>query len=487
MRNFLPLFTMIALLLAPLARSETPLRTAERAVDMLTMLFASHKGGRMTYTNRRAAGASLLVTDIDMLEPDGSRYRIPLALFEANGPQVAVTLPEPITLHWPEIGIAAPIAVDLSNATIHLEPDTTSLNFNFDTPLLELHADPLRIRVEDNHWSGRVSLRGESPTEYRSTTGKMEMRLVAPPDGRDPFSFTMTLQGLDLTRSSSHPPLSTPAQRLEKTLSDPGQRHTDTLSARDLAIIFMPQDTSFSGPWPKIPFPAVQLSADTLQYSDRHFDARQQIELRFGPGKLARQTDSETPQASLAIHDGLRFEVIRTAPAGPDDHMPFSASIALPGISLSQNIWDDLDPATDLARTPFSLLIDFAANLRPFDDSLSSEAQLSRLDGDLTLRQLAITGLGTEIEATGAAQFDPGHDGFIAPLRRGDLIASFTGFTGLLDALAARSDVPEEILVGLRLLLGGMSNADDSAPDRRTTRARLTAQDTLTVNGMKIR
>ena len=105
----------------------------------------------------------------------------------------------------------------------------------------------------------------------------------------------------------------------------------------------------------------------------------------------------------------------------------------------------------------------------------------------LTLKQLLVKFAGAEVTGTGDLTFDNGdletYGGVPAP--EGTINLKATGVNGLLDKLTAMGLVPEEDLMGLRMMMGMFVKMDPSAPDTMTSDLEFKDKH-FSVNGMQL-
>ena len=161
-------------------------------------------------------------------------------------------------------------------------------------------------------------------------------------------------------------------------------------------------------------------------------------------------------------------------------------------LSISDEVWAMFDPTGQLPRDPASVVIDTAGKARLTTDIFDAtviektEAMPGELNA-LTLKQLLVKFAGAEVTGTGDLTFDNGdletYGGVPAP--EGTINLKATGINGLLDKLTAMGLVPEEDLMGLRMMMGMFVKMDPSAPDTMTSDLEFKDKH-FSVNGMQL-
>ncbi|MDR0808496.1 MAG: DUF2125 domain-containing protein [Gemmobacter sp.] len=161
-------------------------------------------------------------------------------------------------------------------------------------------------------------------------------------------------------------------------------------------------------------------------------------------------------------------------------------------LTISDEIWAMFDPTSQLPRDPVTVVLD-TKGTATLNADLTDEAALAGLDGapgelhslDLNALQLKIA--GAELTGDGALTFDntdtTTFEGVPAPSGKVNLMA--TGVNGLLDKLMAMGLVPEDQMMGARMMLGMFAKVDPATADTMTSEIEFTDKH-LFVNGMQI-
>ncbi len=142
----------------------------------------------------------------------------------------------------------------------------------------------------------------------------------------------------------------------------------------------------------------------------------------------------------------------------------FTILTKLVDLTISDDIWGMLDPAANLPRDPLTFILD-ATGTGTLSASIFDEAAMAAAEtgeaapGDLNsldLADLTVKGLGAEIKGTGALTFDNTDKVTFQgmPKPTGTLSFNASGINALLDKLTAMGMIPEDQLMGARMMMG---------------------------------
>lgn len=178
---------------------------------------------------------------------------------------------------------------------------------------------------------------------------------------------------------------------------------------------------------------------------------------------------------NLAYKEGafsLTMPVSKTE--APSD---FSFLTKVVDLTISDAIWNMIDPSTQLPREPITVVLDAKGTAKMNVDLLDEKAMMALGDAapgelhSLDLSALQIKAAGAEITGTGALTFDNSDlvtfGGVPAPTGQVDLKA--VGLNGLLDKVTAMGLVPEDQIMGTRMMLGMFAKMVDGQPDTMTS------------------
>lgn len=181
----------------------------------------------------------------------------------------------------------------------------------------------------------------------------------------------------------------------------------------------------------------------------------------YGFSLLGAAFDATVPEAPIPVkfgwgefglHFGLPIE------AGPDPK-DASAVVRLVDVTMDETLWSMFDPGQQLKRDPVTLILDLAGKLSWNVDILQPGALDSSPEPAnfyaLDLKQVLAKAVGTEITATGGLTFDNSDKvtfgGIPAP--SGKITVTAKGINALIDTLVAMGLVPEDQVMGARMML----------------------------------
>ncbi|MEZ7813050.1 MAG: hypothetical protein QMB16_05095 [Paracoccaceae bacterium] len=174
----------------------------------------------------------------------------------------------------------------------------------------------------------------------------------------------------------------------------------------------------------------------------------------------------------------------------------FALKLGFDGLTVSPELWAVFDPQNILSQEPIGLNIDFggkvivAADLSNSGEvkSLAKEKSLPLFLKDFELHDLSLSALGARLKVLGNLQFDIG-----SKLKKGDqflptdgkILIDIYGLNATIDGLVAAGLLPEETVMGLRMMMG-MFLRQANGEDHLTSSLSF-ANRGFAVNGMQIK
>ena len=196
------------------------------------------------------------------------------------------------------------------------------------------------------------------------------------------------------------------------------------------------------------------------------------------------------PQVNLAYKEGA-FNLLM--PVGKSDTpSDFGFMMKLADLTISDDIWNMIDPGKQLPRDPMTVHLDTTGKVKMTVD-LMDETAMAGMQGApgelhaLDIKALQVKLAGADVTGTGALTFDntdtTTFGGVPAPTGSIDLKA--VGVNGLLDKLMAMGLVPEDQMMGARMMLGMFAKVVEGEPDTMTSNVEFKDKG-LFVNGMQL-
>ena len=196
------------------------------------------------------------------------------------------------------------------------------------------------------------------------------------------------------------------------------------------------------------------------------------------------------PQLNLAYKEGA-FNLVMPV-SKSDTPADFGLLLKLVDLTVSNEVWDMLDPGKQLPRDPVSVVLDASGKVKLLVD-LMDETAMTNMAGTpgelhaLTLNALQVKAAGAEITGDGALTFDntdlTTFSGVPAPT--GNVNLKAVGLNGLLDKLMAMGLIPEDQMMGARMMLGMFAKMVEGEPDTMTSAVEFKDKH-LFVNGMQL-
>lgn len=150
--------------------------------------------------------------------------------------------------------------------------------------------------------------------------------------------------------------------------------------------------------------------------------------------------------------------------AKKEEAQDFAMTFVLGDLTVSEQIWAMFDPTSQLPRDPATLALELSGKARVMANLLDPAQMASVEDGTqepaeldaLTLDRLLLRLAGAELAGTGDLVFDNSdketYDGMPKPV--GTVAMTLSGANALLDKLVAMGMLPEEQVMGVRMMMG---------------------------------
>lgn len=209
----------------------------------------------------------------------------------------------------------------------------------------------------------------------------------------------------------------------------------------------------------------------------------------YGFGLTGAAIDAAVPDLPLPVkatwgETSMRLALPIAQTAEPQDYV---ATLKLIDVNVDESIWSMFDPGAQLNHDPVTLILDLAGGMAWTVDILAPgalessnmPAQLFSLD----LTQVLAKAAGTEVGATGGLTFD-NSDLFTfggIPAPSGKITVTMKGINALIDALVGMGLVPEDEVMGARMMLA-MFARPGAGPDELISEIEFKDK-TLLVNG----
>ncbi|MDO6591987.1 MULTISPECIES: DUF2125 domain-containing protein [Rhodobacterales] len=204
-------------------------------------------------------------------------------------------------------------------------------------------------------------------------------------------------------------------------------------------------------------------------------------------------TGSEVPfpiELSFAEY-GIGFEMPLGKSDAPED---FRMSIDLIDMAINEMIWGMIDPGNILPRDPATLQIGLSGTAQPMINMMNPEEQDSLEYGELpfelntlSLDTLNVSVAGAAVTGSGDFTFDPTDTQTFAPMPRpeGEAAIKVNGLNQLIDNLIAMGLVPEEQVMGPRMMIGMF--AQTTGEDQLETSLEVNGEGHVLVNGQRVK
>jgi Uncharacterized protein conserved in bacteria (DUF2125) len=196
-----------------------------------------------------------------------------------------------------------------------------------------------------------------------------------------------------------------------------------------------------------------------------------------GTGVAMMMSGGQIPFPELKLGFGeAAFNLVMPVMAG-DAPADFELLTKLVDFTISDDVWAMVDPTNQLPRDPATIIIDTKGTAKLTTD-IMDEAAMAALGevppgelNSLDITELRAKFAGAELTGKGAFTFDntdvTTFQGMPAPT--GALDLSLTGGNGLLDKLTAMGLLPEDQVMGVRMMMGMFAVPATDGSDGLTT------------------
>jgi Uncharacterized protein conserved in bacteria (DUF2125) len=168
-----------------------------------------------------------------------------------------------------------------------------------------------------------------------------------------------------------------------------------------------------------------------------------------------------------------------------DAPQPFAMLVKVIDLTVSDAIWDMVDPTKQLPRDPATVVVDASGMATMLIDLMdpanaNSQAMPGQLD-QVSLNALQVKVAGAELTGSGAATVD-NSAGVPKPVGAVDL--KLVGANALIDKLVAMGLIPEDQAMGARMMMGMF--AVPAGEDELTSKIEFKEDGGIYANGQRI-
>jgi hypothetical protein len=179
-----------------------------------------------------------------------------------------------------------------------------------------------------------------------------------------------------------------------------------------------------------------------------------------------------------------------------DTAQPASFLVKIVDLAVSDTLWGMVDPMAKLPHDPATLVVDLSGSIKPLInlfDPKAAEAAVATAEGgaagmptpfevsEAKINELRLNAVGAELTGTGAVTLD---NTATPPKPLGAIDLSLTGATKLMDNLVAMGLVPEDQMMGMRMMMGMF--AVPAGEDALTSKIEFKEDGGIYANGQRV-
>lgn len=438
-------------------------------------------------------------------EPEGGTYTIPVKVSLPGNGMVTSGAPEDMThaFNYPTIELAL----------------TTMTSDGDERPL------PMNFALQNSTGNFHVVSGNPAKYDYDLKTEKVTFSGDVSDEEEGSVKFAGSMEGIEGDGSMTAPE---GIANLEEQMSEAlkaGLAMDGRMKAGAVNATFEFSGTDESG----------QPSSGAGKYDGKGFDGSFTLSsagMGYQLGSDAMQFDMTSPQLPFPINYAVNSGSfnMQLPVTQQDAPQPFKFAYSLQGVSLGDAIWNMFDPEAKLPRDPASLEIDLGGLMKvtkdlfalpepdtgdetppadatddataesmspdaPADDA-EAQAQMDEMDDEtsaepsgfepvqLDINQIALNLLGASATATGSLK-TPESGSMDAPV--GQVHAEFQGINGLLDKLGGIGLIPQDQMMGVRMMLAMFAKPVEGSDDKLTTELEFKDGGAIFANGQQIK
>jgi hypothetical protein len=460
-------------------------------------------GQRLAATGTAREGDTLVLTGVTLtVEPEGGELSVrtevgTVRMRDAGGGRVVVTMPDSIAVTLDSTGADAATArlgIEQPGLTITASGDPAAIAYEVAAPRVAVtlteatsggKALPVALRVAMEAMTATYRTAG---AETQTVDGRFALGALrvdtsgSDPEGGGSFDIEVAVADLAGSVEGTLPPGFADEPDLGVVLRQGFAIASDyTLGATTFAFNAIEDGKAVSAEG-KADGGDFRVAMDANRFAYRTGAKGFDITLAGG--------DLPFPALNIQLADfALGFLLPLAKTADPAD---FSALVRVVDLVLPDEVWAMVDPMGSLKRGAVTAILDTAGKLRLTADLFAPEAMMGAAPpGELhalDIRALQLKAGGADLTGTGGFTFDNGDlatfDGLPRPTGAIDL--KLVGGNALLDALAAMGMIPEDQIMGARMMLGLFARPGDG-PDTLVSRIEVTPDGALLANGQRLR
>ncbi|MFD2813776.1 DUF2125 domain-containing protein [Paracoccus aerius] len=224
------------------------------------------------------------------------------------------------------------------------------------------------------------------------------------------------------------------------------------------------------------------LSGQGMGYKASSADAKAEMTLGTLPFPISYAVEQISAELQIPVTKG-------------DSAQPFKLAYALEGLTFADAIWNLFDPQNQLPRDPASLTVDLSGDAVLNQDLFDQTQPQLQTDENgmpveqtpfaprnLAVNRVALDAVGAKAEITGSLAFG---DNPNEPV--GTLNGTFQGVNGLMDKVVAMGLVPEEQMMGMRMMLAMFAKPAEGNPDQLTSEIEFREGGQIFANGQQVK
>ena len=210
--------------------------------------------------------------------------------------------------------------------------------------------------------------------------------------------------------------------------------------------------------------------------------------LEIGGSGTGMSVSTEDPAMGMTMSYDIAEAAMRIAMPllASDQPQPFALRYVLDQMTLDDSLWAMFDPEGQMPRDPASLNIDVDGKLMLTADLMDSDQQMADtpplMPLSLNVNRIAVAAVGATAEVSGALTFgdDP-------TMPDGRMTGDVTGVNTLLDTLVAMGVVPQDQVMGARMMMAMFARPVDGDQNRLRTEMEFRQDGSIFANGQQVK
>lgn len=217
-----------------------------------------------------------------------------------------------------------------------------------------------------------------------------------------------------------------------------------------------------------------------------------------GLAYAGRAENSDNSLSSNSMPFPIRYAIesgsfdLRMPVMASETPAPFKLVAAIGGLTINDEVWSLFDPSAQLPRDPADLNIDVSGEamlteslFTPPSDAGPDEMPSPFEPLKVTINDVSLRAVGAEAAIMG--ELTAPESGSLTEAPVGKISGDFTGIEALMTTLGAMGLIPQEQMMGARMMLSMFARPVEGEPEKLTTELEFREDGSIFANGQQVK